>query len=340
MKELLELQKKIVPELLTVMEKRYHILRNISVWQPIGRRLLAGKLQIGERIVRKEIAFLQQQDLLQVEAGGMTVTPEGRDVILRLKESIYQLRGIRHIQNALKKKLGLYEVVVIPGNLEEEEYVLSDMAKATSVLLGQMLEEDTILGITGGSTMAAVADNLTPTRKMERVTVVPARGGFGGDVEKQANTVVSQMARKLGAKHLLLHASDTLSRAAIMSVMDDPAIRKVIDTIKNAQCLVFGIGRADEMAQRRELPEKMVEHLMKERAVAESFGYYFTREGTIVHEIETLGINFSEFLAMRHAIGVAGGAKKAEAIYTISRLKPEMALVTDESAAMEIMKRF
>lgn len=340
MKELLEIQKRIVPELLMVMEKRYHILRNVAVWQPIGRRLLSGKLQIGERIVRKEISFLQQQGLLEVEAGGMSVTPEGREIILKLKESIYQLRGIRHLQDALKKKLGIKHVVVVSGNLEEEEYVLNDMTKVASILMQQMLDEETILGITGGSTMAAVAENMTPLRKMEQVTVVPARGGFGRDVEKQANTVVSQIARKLGAKYLLLHASDTLSKEALQSVLNDPAIKRVIETIKKTQCLVFGIGRADEMAHRRELSREQVDQLAKERAVAESFGFYFTREGTIVHEIETLGINFTDFLAIKNAIGVAGGAKKAEAIFTIARLKPEMVLVTDEAAAMEIMKHF
>jgi central glycolytic genes regulator len=340
MKELLELQKIIVPELLTLMEKRYHILRNVAVWQPIGRRMLSGKLQIGERIVRKEITFLQRQGLLEVEAGGMSVTPEGKDVILKLKESIYQLRGIRHLQDSLKRKLGINEVVVVPGNLEEEEYVLNDMTKVASILLQQRLEENTVLGLTGGSTLAALAENLSPIRKMNNVTVVPARGGFGRDVEKQANTVVAQVARKLEAKYLLLHASDTLSKDALQSVMNDPAIKKVITTIKTTQCLVFGIGRADEMAHRRELSQEQIEKLMKQRAVAESFGFYFNRDGKIVHEIETLGINYSDFLQIKNAIGVAGGAKKAEAIYTIARLKPEMVLVTDESAAMEIMKRF
>ncbi|MEN1759825.1 sugar-binding transcriptional regulator [Anoxynatronum sibiricum] len=340
MKELLDLQKIIVPEMLTLMEKRYHILRNIAVWQPIGRRLLAGKLQIGERIVRKEISFLQLQGLLDVEAGGMTVTPEGREVIQKLKESIYQLRGIRHLQDSLQKKLGIRNAYVVSGNLEEEEYVLNDMAKVASMQLQQTLEDDMVLGITGGSTMAAVAEVLTQMRKMEHVTVVPARGGFGREVEKQANTVVAQIARKLGARYMLLHASDTLSKEALQSVLNDPAIKKVVETIKTTRCLVFGIGRADEMARRREFSQDQIDMLSRQRAVAESFGFYFTREGTIVHEIETLGINFNDFLKMEHAIGVAGGARKAEAIFTIARLKPSMVLVTDEAAAMEIMKHF
>lgn len=340
MRDLLDLQKIIAPEMLDLMEKRYHVLRNVLVWQPIGRRMLAGKLQTGERIVRKEISFLQEQGLLEINAGGMSVTPKGKEVINQLKESIYQLRGIRHLQDSLQKKLGLKKVIVVSGNMEEEEYVLNDLGKVAAVLLQKNLVPGMVLGVTGGSTMAAVADNISPARNMEDITVVPARGGFGREVEKQANTIVSHIARKLGAKYFLLHASDNLSQEALKSVLNDPAIKKVVNTIKTTQCLVFGIGRADEMASRREFSKEQIDDLMRQRAVAESFGFYFTRDGAIVHEIETLGINFSDFLNIKYTIGVAGGAKKAEAIYTIARLKPHMMLVTDEAAAMEIMKHY
>ncbi|MDZ5001429.1 sugar-binding transcriptional regulator, partial [Clostridium perfringens] len=52
MQEILSLQKKIVPELVEVLEKRYNILRTIYYNQPIGRRVLANQLDLGERIVR------------------------------------------------------------------------------------------------------------------------------------------------------------------------------------------------------------------------------------------------------------------------------------------------
>ena len=48
MQEILSLQKKIVPELVEVLEKRYSILRTIYYNQPIGRRVLANQLDLGE----------------------------------------------------------------------------------------------------------------------------------------------------------------------------------------------------------------------------------------------------------------------------------------------------
>ena len=54
MKNLLEIQQKLIPEVVEIMTKRYLVLREISLNGPIGRRALATKLQNSERVVRTE----------------------------------------------------------------------------------------------------------------------------------------------------------------------------------------------------------------------------------------------------------------------------------------------
>ena len=66
--EILELQKKIVPELVEVLEKRYNVLRTIYYNQPIGRRMLASELDLGERVVRNEIDLLKSQNLIRIKS--------------------------------------------------------------------------------------------------------------------------------------------------------------------------------------------------------------------------------------------------------------------------------
>ena len=41
MKNLLEIQKKLIPQAIELMERRYSILRQISLSEPIGRRTLS-----------------------------------------------------------------------------------------------------------------------------------------------------------------------------------------------------------------------------------------------------------------------------------------------------------
>ena len=81
MQEILGLQKKIVPELVEVLEKRYNILRTIYYNQPIGTTVLASQLNLGERIVRTEISFLKSQGLIEVNTPGMSVTEDGKVIV-------------------------------------------------------------------------------------------------------------------------------------------------------------------------------------------------------------------------------------------------------------------
>ena len=91
LQEILELQKKIVPELVDVLEKRYNILRTIYFNQPIGRRVLASEVSLGERIVRTEINFLKEQNLIEINTLGMSVTEEGIRVVEQLKDFMHEI---------------------------------------------------------------------------------------------------------------------------------------------------------------------------------------------------------------------------------------------------------
>ncbi|SCZ03673.1 sugar-binding transcriptional regulator [Alkaliphilus peptidifermentans] len=340
MKDIIEIQKIIVPETFTLLEKRYEILRNISALQPIGRRALSNRLHIGERIVRGEVEFFNKQGLIHVDASGMTVSNDGETVIEGLKEFIYDIRGIKDLEKELKRKLNIKEVIIVPGNLDIEDYVFNDISKATSKLINQLVNENDIIGVTGGNTMAAVAEGVKQQSKDKNITVVPARGGLGRRVESQANTIAAKLANKLKGNYQMLHVSDTLSKEILKSIMEDPEISKITELIKQVNLLIFGIGRADKMAKRRELPEDIVQKLTESRAVAEAFGFYFNIDGEIVYEMKTIGIQFSDFINIPNAIGVAGGTGKAEAIYAITKLKKDMILVTDEGATREILENF
>lgn len=338
MKEIISIQKKIIPEAFTILSERYEILRNIGIMQPVGRRVLANRLQTGERIIRSEVEFLKKQGLIDVNAAGMMITSEGEKIIDQLKEFIFELKGIHDLQESLKKRLQIKAVYVVPGNLMADEYVLNDISNRTSRILEDLIEENSTIGVTGGTTMAAVVNHLSQQTKEKNIVVVPARGGLGKKVESQANTIAATMAAKLKGTYQLLHASDTLSQEALESMLQDPEIKRIKEILKKANLLVFGIGRADEMANRRELPSELVQLLEERKAVAEAFGYYFNKEGNIVYEMKTIGISFEDFQQVPIAIGVAGGPDKAEAIVAISKLKQDMILVTDEGAARHILE--
>lgn len=336
--ELIEIEKKIVPEIFDIMEIRYNILRTIYYNQPIGRRGLAYRLNISERTIRTEVNILKEQGLLNIESMGMYVTEDGKIIIDNLEDIMRELKGISELEKRLEEILKVDKVIIVPGNSDENGLVLKDMGKTTSIYLKRLIQKDSIIGITGGTTMACVAEEMPLGGRTSNVLVIPARGGLGKDVETQSNSIAAKLAKKLGASYELLHIPDNIDRTTLEAVLKLSETKEVIQLISRMNILVFGIGRADIMAERRQLPPEKIDKLINKGAVAEAFGYYFDIEGKQVWESLTVGLSLEGFQKIDKVIGVAGGEDKAEAILSVASLKRDMAIITDEGAAKKIIK--
>lgn len=338
MNDLINIQKKLIPQVIELMERRYLILRQISLTEPIGRRTLSNMLEISERIIRSETEVLKEQNLINVAVSGMTVTQDGLELLDQLKDIMNEVMGLSKLQNRVKEKLGIKKVIIIPGNYEKNESLLKDVAKQGAEYFLSILKDTNIVSITGGSTMLEFANSLRGDKKYNQTTIVPARGGVGKDVETQANNIVAILGKKLGAHYKLLHIPDELGVEAMKTLSLEPEIKKTLNYIVDTDILVFGIGRADEMATRRKLPKKQVEEILSKGAVGEAFGYYFNKDGEIVYELNTVGINLETFKSVKNNIAIFAGASKAEAVTAISKVNDNMVIVTDEESAYKILE--
>lgn len=340
LEEILKLQQKIIPEMIELMEKRYNILRNIYYNQPIGRRILARNLELSERIVRTEINFLREQDFIDITLPGMIVTSDGEEIIEKLKNFIHDIKGLSELESSLKKKLEIKNVIIVPGDLDEDSTVMKELGRASANYLRSILTDDQIVAITGGSTVKDVMDNIPKINNLNKVMVVPARGGMGRNLETQANTLVANFASKLNCNYKLLHVPDNLSNEAMNTMMKEKDVKEILDIIDNANILIYGIGRADDMARRRGLSSEEIHQLIHKGAVGEAFGYYFNRQGEVVYSTPTMGIKNEQIGKINHLIAVAGGRCKAEAIISTEINNTNSVLITDEGAAREILKLF
>jgi len=339
MRSLIEVQKKLYPDILAVMQKRYRILRSISFAEPVGRRTLAQMLGMSERILRSETDFLKNQKLIDVKPSGMSVTNDGAALLQNMESMMREISGINETEEKLKQALGLEDVVVVQGDSDKEPWVKNELGRACAVRMKAALTGNNIIAVTGGSTMAAVADVLTPDISAKRqLLFVPARGGIGEDVANQANTICAKMAERTGGKHRVLYVPDQVSPEVYKSVVNEPSIKEVLTLIKQADIVLHGIGEAMTMAERRKTGKEEMEKIIRGHAVGEAVGYYFNEQGEIVHKVRTIGLQLEDLHRIRHVFAVAGGASKAKAIKAYMNTKPESTvLITDEGAAKQIL---
>jgi len=331
------LLKRVAPEMVELIETRYNILSVVSFLQPIGRRMLSTKLNMTERVIRKEANTLKQQGLVSFTLEGMVMTPSGDEALDLLRIFFRDLKGIRNLESVVAEKLNIKKVIVGSTILGNSELSMKELGKSGAAVLASHMSEKSTVGITGGTAVHSVVDEFPEEEyNFEESYVIPARGGLGKRTEYQANTLVEKLAGKINGHYKLLYTPDVLSKATIETLKNEPEIKEIIDLMENIDVLLFGVGEAQAMAKRRSLPEGLIKDLEAKGAVSEGFGYYFNKAGEIVHEISTIGISLEVYKNLGSVIAIAKGEEKAEAIISIAKLNPNLVLISDESTINKI----
>lgn len=338
MEELIKLQQQIVPDLLEVLDVRYKLLRNIKYRQPIGRRLLSASVQMTERVVRSETNFLKDRNLINITSAGMNITKEGEDVLNGLREFMREVNGISHLENQLKLLLGVHQVIIVNGSIDEDDTIYEELGKAAANYIKQILCDDIIISLTGGRTIKEVVDNFPILQKYKNIRVLPGRGGMGKETDLQANTLVEILANKIGASYEQLHIPDNLSQNLFDAMIREDKIKYIFKAINNSNILLHGIGLAEEMCTKRSLNEEVKNKIMSSGAIGEAFGHYFNEDGKIVYSMPAIGIHKDEINKVPRMVAVAAGIKKANAIAAIEKGKSNSVLITDEATGREIFK--
>lgn len=336
MQNILKLQLKLVPELLEILDVRYNILKNIYYNQPIGRRLLASSVNLSERVVRSEINFLKDQKLIDVNTAGMTVTKEGEEVLSELKNFIIEIKGFHSLESYIKNALNLKDVILVPGDADEEEVVLNELGKMASNYIKNILKDNIIISLTGGNTVKEVVDNFPVINNLKNIMVLPARGGMGKNIEIQSNTLAGRLASKLNANYEILHIPDNLSNETFEALLNDDGIREIFNNIENSYIVIHGVGDANEMSEKRDLKPEVISSIKELGAVGEAYGHYFNYDGEIVYSMSTIGIKEDKISSVENMIAVAVGKYKAKAIIATTRNRSNEVLFTDEATAKEI----
>lgn len=177
-------------------EKRYTILHFIRVSGIVGRRTLAGSLNTTERIMRSEVDFLKSQGLLEIEASGIRISDTGRQLLEQIEPLVKELFGLADLQEQIRLHFNLKQVVIVPGDSELSPHTKKELGLVGAAILRKYVTQDEVIAVTGGSTMAEVANHLSSSISLKRCVFVPARGGLGESMDFQANTIASTMAKK------------------------------------------------------------------------------------------------------------------------------------------------
>lgn len=334
----INITQKVIPDLMDLMKRRYEILQQTSLMEPVGRRSLALKVGLTERVLRSELDFLREQELIIVDAQGTKLSEAGKQLLIELHEVMKEASGLSEKEHSLTEILHIEKVILTYGDADKDETVKTQLGKEAARTVEQLITGGMTIAVTGGSTISSVADALWKQQHNPDVLFVPARGGVGTDMKYQANTLAARMAEESGGSYRTLYVPDVVGEEMFQSIIKEPDIKQVLQLIKDAKIVIHGIGNALTMAERRGAPAEKMKQLAESGAVAEAFGYYFNEDGEVVHRLQTIGLQLDDLKQADYVIAIAGGSTKANAIAAYMKQAPKQTiLVTDEVVAEQLL---
>jgi len=336
MNSYLKIEKKLVPELINIAEIRYNILKAVFNKQPIGRRKLARILDLSIRSVRKQLDFLETKSYINITKTGTVMTESGEELLNELDDYMKEIKNITHLENKLKRLMEIKKVMIVPVE-RDLNMINKEIGRFTARFLEKAIKDGDIISVTGGSTLAQIADYMMQEENTKNVDVLPGRGGLGEKVEIQANTIAAKMAKKLGGRYKLLHIPDDITKKSLDMIINEPSIKKTLDLLHQSNILIHGIGTAEMMSARRNMDKKEIQKMNDRGAVAEAFGLYFNQDGQVVYSAASVGLCMDDLKNIDKVIAVAGGLDKAKAIIAVVSHNYHDILITDELTAREII---
>lgn len=265
-----------------------------------------------------------------------------------IKITIAQEPGsFAELERQLETKYNLLEVVITDINEPSTaETVARDLGIAAAEYFHRVVLDRDIIGLTWGTTLASMVENLQPEKKPNCV-VMQLVGGLGEPkAESHATELVSRMAINIGANMSLIPAPgvvDTVESAKLLR--SDRSISHSLEMVNTVDIAFVGIGglTKDSLLMRDEyiISWREMEDLINQGAVGDiSLRFYDIKGNLIDSELNSrvIGISLDELRNLKRVVGVAGGVEKAKAILGAIRGRLINSLITDAATAQKLFQ--
>jgi DNA-binding transcriptional regulator LsrR (DeoR family) len=242
------------------------------------------------------------------------------------------------LEQEIEDEYGVRAVFVIDDEDLTSEEIKNRVADAAGRFLLQTISDGDVVGVSLGTTVQALVDQL-PIRMARQVEVVQLVGGH--------STVLSaQLAARSKTRPYLLHAPAVVSDSGVRDLLlGDQENQSTARMFQQVSIAVLGVGSLTGEATSRLLVEGIIDAHLRQRlvslgAVGDVLAFVFDSAGRILPtglEDRVIGISLPEYMQIPLRVGVAAGVSKAAAIAGALRGGLINVIVVDARAAAAIL---
>ena len=251
------------------------------------------------------------------------------------------------LEEELRSRFDLQSAHIIDRSIATNDDFLRNLGRLGAEALYNVLEDGMILGLSWGTTVHMVVEEMLP-RRLPNVKVIQLIGGVGAPYSRiDGPEQVRRSSEMLGAQHYYLNAPLLVDSPDIAAALrEDHSIKQVLELARQTDVALVGIGSLiPEISTLFHSGYATYENL-NELSQVGAIGTICTSLFSIKGERITaawsddcaISISWEELLNVPTLIGVAGGKRKAPAILGAVRTGVVDILVTDDATGQEMIR--
>lgn len=246
----------------------------------------------------------------------------------------------------LQRRFGVREAIVVPTvDIEDPSLIIDSVAQAAASHLVSLNPRPSLMGVSWGRTMAAVARAL-PKDWCPGLNVVLVNGSTALTTTTSRNSAVAEeFAQSAGGRATLLPVPAIMgSRSTRDALERDPIIERVLNLAEEAPVVCFGLGgltHQSVLLGSGYLDDDDIARLKSLNSVGDIMGRFVDRNGKIADpqlDDRTIGMRLEALARKERVIGVAAGEDKHLITAACLRAGYVTDLVTDEGTARQILE--
>lgn len=253
------------------------------------------------------------------------------------------LHPYKEIEDKIKEHFELEEMICV--NASETDSIKQRISDAAAKYLSRIIKQDTIIGVSAGTTVHEVASNLLLSIQMSNLTFVPLVGGLGKEHNDiQSNVICDIFARRTGGICVDVYAPVLVdSEEAKRVLLSQKFIKSSFDLMKQVDVALVGIGGKPtyyEMSNAYLHKVDPMTNIGADGVVGDICYNFIDKNGTSVdsewnHRV--MAISLDELKKLPLVVGVAGGDHKIEGIKAALVGKLVNVLITDIYTARKLL---
>lgn len=251
------------------------------------------------------------------------------------------------LSNRIEKAFGITKCYVIPVNAKLQGMLTRIVASRGAVIVGKETKNHSSLGVAWGTTCYECMSAFRNTENLYDVSVIPLIGGTNRiSSEYQLNEMVRKMAEKLQGTPMLMYApaqAETIEDKLLY--MKSAYMQTILKTWETLDLALVSVGAPPEYYSSKQQmnPDEELREFEKDpnRAVGDICARRFNIKGEFLdseYNKKLIGISEKNLRDAGKVICVAAGEHKVLSILGALRLNIIDILVTDESAAAQVLE--